>query len=265
MVDYSRYQAIKVEKKNKVAVLTFNRPETLNAFDHTLHWELEDILEDVARDEEVHVIVLTGAGRAFSSGGDIRGMERRLTDPSAPRLTIDNARRLIRNILELDKPIIAAVNGDAIGLGATIALFCDIIIAAENARIADPHVRVGLVAGDGGCVIWPFLVGINRAKEYLMTGDLIPAREAERIGLVNRVVSQEELMPTAMALAEKLANGATKAIRWTKLCLNKPLKDAMNEILDTSLSFEWHSMQTEDHREAVRAFLEKRAPQFKGR
>jgi len=264
MIDYSRYQTIKVEKADKVAILTLNRPQNLNAFDALLHRELEDVLEDVAKDEEVNVVILTGAGRAFSSGGDIKMMEERLKDPSVPRVPIEGARRLILNILNLEKPIIAAVNGHAVGLGATVALFCDIIIAAEDARRGDAHVRVGRVAGDGGAVIWPLLVGVAKAKEMLLTGDLITAAEAERMGLINKVVPREEVMPTALALARRLANGPTKAIRWTKSCLNKRVKDEVNLVLDTSLSLEWLSMGSEDHKEAVRAFLEKREPQFKG-
>jgi enoyl-CoA hydratase len=157
------------------------------------------------------------------------------------------------------------LNGVASGLGATIALFCDIIIAAKTARIGDPHVRVGIVAGDGGSVIWPLLVGPARAKEYLLTGDLVNAEEAERIGLINRVVEPEELYPTALALAQRLAAGAPKAIGWTKLSINRWLKEGLNLIMDTSLGLEWLTFVSEDHREAVDAFLEKREPKYKGK
>jgi len=262
MVDYSRYQCIKVEKAAGIATLTLNRPQTLNAFDPALHLELEDIWEDVARDGEVRCVVLTGAGRAFSSGGDIREMERRLTDPMAPRVPMEGAKRLLLNMLNVEPPIIAAVNGDAVGLGATVALFCDVIIAAETARIGDPHVRVGLVAGDGGAVIWPLLVGVAKAKEMLMTGDLMAAKDAERLGLVNHVVPPDQVMPRALELARRLANGPTRAIRWTKVAVNKVLWERVNLILDTSLALEFHTMTSADHAEAVRAFLEKRAPRF---
>jgi enoyl-CoA hydratase len=264
MVDYSRYQYLKVEKAEGVATVTLNRPERLNAIDRQLHEELEDVLVDLGRDEEVNAIVLTGAGRAFSAGGDIRGMQERLKEPPLKHIPTGRGRRIILNLLELDKPIIAAVNGDAVGLGATVALFCDVIIASETARIGDPHVRVGLVAGDGGAVIWPLLVGVARAKEFLMTGDLIPAREAERMGLVNRVVPAEQVLPEAMELAKRLASGPTWAIRWTKFSINKLLRAHMNLILDTSLALEGLTMLSEDHKEAVNAFLEKRRPSFKG-
>jgi len=264
-MDYSRYEFIKVEKDGKVAIFTLNRPEALNAVNSQLHNELEEIFADVSRDDDVNVVVLTGAGRAFCAGGDVKGMDARQTDdPLKTRTTLRNAKRLIHNLLEVEQPIISAVNGHAVGLGATIALFCDIIIASENAKFGDPHVKVGLVAGDGGAVIWPLLCGLAKAKEYLMTGDLISAAEAERIGLINYVVPPDEVMPKAMGLAHRLANGPTKAIRWTKLACNKRLRDEVNLVLDTSLAVETISMLTEDHKEATRAFTEKREPEFKG-
>jgi enoyl-CoA hydratase len=180
------------------------------------------------------------------------------------RSPLSYAGRLIRNLIEVEQPIIAAVNGHAIGLGATIALFCDTIIASEQAKIGDPHVKVGLVAGDGGAVIWPLLCGLARAKEYLMTGDLMSATEAERIGLINHVVPPDEVMPRAMELAQRLANGPAKAIRWTKMACNKRLRDEVNLALEAGLAAETISMFTEDHKEATRAFVEKRAPKFKG-
>jgi len=263
-MDYSRYEFIKVEKDGKVAILTLNRPESLNAIHDQLHTELEDIFADVAQDGDVNVAVITGAGRAFCAGGDVKGMDARQFSDFRARVPLRYARRLINNLLEVEQPIIAAVNGDAIGLGATIALFGDIIIASEKARFGDPHVRVGLVAGDGGAVIWPLLCGLAKAKEYLMTGDLISAAEAERIGLVNHVVPPEQVRPKALELAHRLANGPTRAIRWTKLACNKRLRDEVNLVLEASLAMESLSMLSEDHKEAARAFVEKRAPKFKG-
>jgi len=264
-MDYSRYQLIKVERDDRVAIFTLNRPESLNAVNPQLHTELEDIFADVARDDDVNVVVLTGAGRAFCSGGDVKGMDARQSgDPVRARMPLRYAKRLIYNMIEVEQPIIAAVNGHAIGLGATLALFCDVIIASENAKFGDPHVKVGLVAGDGGSVIWPLLCGLARAKEYLMTGDLMSATEAERIGLINHVVPLNEVMPKAMELAHRLANGPTRAIRWTKLACNKRLRDEVNLVLDASLAVETLSMLTEDHKEAARAFTEKRTPEFKG-
>jgi enoyl-CoA hydratase len=161
--------------------------------------------------------------------------------------------------------VIAAINGPAIGLGASIALLCDVIIMADTATIADPHVRVGIVAGDGGTAIWPLLVGPARAKEYLMTGDPIPASEAERIGLVNRVVPAESLQTEAMALAARLAAGAPLAIQYTKAAVNKLVKEALNISFDFAIGHELVTFMSEDHKEALAAIRDKRPPRFKGR
>ena len=266
MADYSRFTNLLVEKSDKIATVTLNRPESLNAIDRVTHKEVEEVWIELDGDEEVNAIVLTGAGRAFCAGGDMKNMSKRSDGVGGvTRNPTRGGRSLVMNMLEVRQPIIAAVNGDAVGLGATIALFCDVVIALETARIGDPHVRVGLVAGDGGAVIWPALIGVAKAKEYLMTGDLIPAPEAERIGLVNKVVPQGEVMEAAMDMARRLANGPTMAIQWTKYSINKALRAQANLILDTSLALENLTLNTEDHREAVRAFVEKRTPNFTGR
>lgn len=264
MIDYSRYTTIKVEKSNRIAVLTLNRPQALNSINRTMHLELEDIFEDIANDEEVYVAILTGTGRVFSAGGDLKNQWQWVHE-GAPYVDLHMARRLIHNILKVEQPIISALNGDTIGLAANIALLCDIIIAVEDARLGDPHVHVGLVAGDSGCIIWPLLAGISKAKELLLTGDLIGARDAERLGIINHVVSREELMPTAMALAKRLAFGPTRAIRWTKQCIQKRLRDEVNLVLDASLGIEFaETIGRNDHKEAVSAFVQKREPKWTG-
>jgi len=263
-MDYGRFHFLKVEREEKIAVLSLNRPDSLNAVNPEMHTEIEDVFTDISRDVEVNVVVLTGSGRAFCAGGDVKAAYARTASTFSHRVRFDPARRLIHNMLELEQPIIAAVNGDAVGLGATMALFCDIVIASEGAKFGDPHIRVGVVAGDGGAVIWPLLCGIAKAKEYLMTGDLISAAEAERIGLINHVVPHDELIPKAMELAHRLANGPTRAIRWTKLACNKRLRDEVNLVLDASLGLEMLTFFTEDHNEAARAFSEKRTPRFTG-
>ena len=174
-------------------------------------------------------------------------------------------KKMIFGLLDLEKPVIARINGDCIGLGATLALLCDILIAVDDARLGDPHVRMGYVAGDGGAVIWPQLVGYARAKEYLLTGDLLNAKEAERIGLINHAVPRQDLDAKVNALAEKLANGATKAIKWTKTCINIPLRQLAHSIMDASLAYEALTNIGADHQEAVTAFQEKRKPKFTGR
>ena len=268
MTDYSHYECIKVEKADKLATVTLNRPDSLNAVNPQLHHELERIWIDLSEDSDVNAILLTGAGKAFCAGGDVKGMAARSGGEEKQRrfnLSPAGGRRLIQNLLEVEQPIIGAINGDAVGLGATIALFCDVIVASEKARFGDPHVRVGIVAGDGGAVIWPLLIGPARAKEFLMRGHLVNGAEAAKMGLVNYAVPPEEVLPKARALAQELADGPTWAIRWSKLSVNKWLKDQVNLILDASLAYEMLTFTTEDHKEAARAFVEKRKPKFQGK
>src|SRR5581483_2923957 len=202
MIDYTRFKKVRVERDGKLLTATLNRPDRLNAVDVTvdgeigLHEELEDLFALIARDSSVGAVLLTGAGRAFSAGGDVKQMQISTAGAGgAPAAALDEARRVMVNLLQIDQPIIAAVNGPAMGLGATLALACDVVIMSEEAYIADTHVSVGLVAGDGGAVLWPLLLPINRAKYYLMTGERIPGPEAERIGLVNKTVPADQLLP----------------------------------------------------------------------
>ena len=267
MPDYS-YNTLLVDKKDQILTITLNRPERLNAVDEVMHGELEDVFATVGRDGEVSAVVVTGAGRGFCSGGDVRAMDERggaiaLQDRPLGAVS-QSGRRLIYNMLWVEQPLICALNGVAAGLGATIALFCDIIYASDQARIGDTHVRAGLVAGDGGAVIWPLLIGMAKAKELLMTGDIIDAQEAERIGLINKVVPHDELMETVMDLARRLATGPALAVRGTKHALNKRVWNDLNLVLDMGLSLEERSSRHPDHKEAARAFVEKRSPQYKG-
>lgn len=264
-MDYAHYHNIKVERRGRILTLTLNRPDELNAVNKPLHDELATIFYDVQLDDEADVIVLTGAGRAFCAGGDLKFMKAMVDGEEGEFLSLVDAKKIVFSLLDLEKPIIAGVNGHAMGLGATIALFCDVIFMSSKARIGDPHVKAGVVAGDGGAVIWPQLVGYAKAKEYLMTGDPLTAEEAERIGLINHVVEPEELLNATYAFAEKLANGPTAAIKWTKVSTNIGLKQLAHSIMDTSLAYEWLTFQMDDHKEAVAAFLERREPKFQGR
>jgi enoyl-CoA hydratase/carnithine racemase len=250
---------------NGVAVLTMNRPEKRNAIDYEMHTELERVFREIGEDEEIQALVLTGAGKAFCAGGDAKAMEDGTFQPVGPRTPLRAVRTLLHNLLEVEQPIVAAVNGDAAGLGANIALYCDIVIASETARLADTHVRMGLVAGDGGVIIWPLLIGWARAKEYLLTGDWITGKEAAEIGLVNRAVPPDQVLPAAIEWAERFAAGAPMALRWTKYAMNKILRDQLNVALDVSTFLEATTLHSEDLKEAVAAFFEKREPQFKGR
>ena len=265
MVDYSKYEFIKVEKRDGIAILTLNRPEAMNSLNERLHWEVRHIFADVGKDDEAKVIVLTGAGKAFCAGGDLKWLKAMIDDPAVKPVPMSGVRQMISNLLDLEQPIIAALNGDAIGLGATIALFCDIVIASETARIGDPHVMVGLAAGDGGIVMWPLLLGMSKAKEFLMTGKLVTGAEAERIGLINKAVPPEKVQEEALKMAQKFASGPLEAIRLTKIAMNKIVKDRLNLVFDTGLAFEYMCYQTEDYVEGIKAILERRPPQFKGR
>src|ERR1700724_740888 len=263
--DYSQYGGVLVEQRDRILTITLNSPETLNAFTGPMPTSMSPLWDDVNDDPDVHVVVLTGAGRAFSAGGNVIAMQKKIDDPGAWDVGMPEARRIVFRMLECDKPIIARVNGHAVGLGATVALLCDIIIAEDHAKIGDPHVNAGLVAGDGGALIWPQLIGFSRAQEYLFTGDLMTAAEAERIGLIDPVVPADQLDEKVYGLAQRLAGGAMRSIRWTKQTVNIPLRQLAHSIMDLSLSLETQSNLTNDHQEAVWALAQKSQPNFTGR
>lgn len=264
-LQFSDYKTLAFERRAKVLQITLNRPDRLNAINEVMHGELARVFTQASSDPESDVVVLTGAGRAFSAGGDIEWMQKMIDQPDSFEKTAREGRQIIFSLLDCEKPVIAKLNGHVTGLGATMALFCDVIFAADTAQIGDPHVSVGLVAGDGGAVIWPQLVGYARAKEYLMTGKLMGAVEAERIGLINHVVPASELDAQVRDFADQLAAGATKAIKWSKMAVNIGLKQMAITILDASLAYEAMSNLTSDHQEAVNAFRQKRQPVFTGR
>jgi enoyl-CoA hydratase/carnithine racemase len=264
-MDYTVYKLLKVSVEDKVATVALNRPEVRNAVNMELHKELEDIWDDLAQDPSVNVIILTGEGQAFISGGDLKRMADRAGTEEGTRHALAlpaKARRLLNNMLEVQKPIIAAINGDAIGLGATLALFCDITIMNQDARIGDPHTKVGVSAGDGGAIIWPMLIGTARAKEYLIRGLIATGTEAERIGLVNHAVPAAEVLPLARSIAEEIRHLPIWAVRFTKSTINIQLKQQFNLMMDASIATEALTMFSPDFAEGTRAFVEKRKPQF---
>ncbi len=263
---YEYCTALRVERRaNGVLVLTIDQPPT-NAFEGAMHDDLRRVLEEVNADAATKVIVITGAGeRAFSAGGNIAEMKRLLDQPAETLLSFVEARRLLDAMLRLERPLIARVNGHAIGLGATIALFSDLCYAVEGVKIADPHVAVGFAAGDGGALIWPQLIGYMRAREYLLTGDPILSQDAAAMGLINRAVARDQLDEVAYGMADRLAAGASVAINLTKQAINLPLRRQLAGMLDASVFFEAISAFSDDHREAVIAFSEKRPPQFTGK
>jgi enoyl-CoA hydratase len=253
------FRQLVLARDERLLTITLNRPDLLNAFGQVMHRELIDAFRYAAADPASDVVVLTGAGRAFSAGGDIEWMAKVVDNPELFDAEAADAKQLVLALLDIDKPVIAKVNGHAVGLGATLALLCDVIFAADTARIGDPHVAVGLVAGDGGAVIWPQLIGFARAKEYLLTGDLLTASEAARIGLVNHAVAAAELDATVRAFCGRLAGGATQAIRGTKVTINLELRRIAQTALDVGLSLESQSVRSAEHRAAVAAFLARKA------
>lgn len=262
---FEEYKSITFSRRGRVLTVTLNVPDQLNAIAGALHTELAHLFPDVAADPESDVIILTGSGRAFSAGGDLAHIDRMRADPHGFSEAIREAKRIVFGALDCDKPVIAKINGDAIGLGATVALFCDITFAADTARIGDPHVKIGLVAGDGGAIIWPQLIGYARAKHYLLTGDLIPAPDAAAMGLINFSVPATDLDEAVDAYADRLASGATKAIRWSKITANIGLKQLAHQMMDTGMAYEAMASITEDHGEAIASMRERRKPKFTGR
>jgi len=262
MTDYSQYQYLRCEHNAPgILLITMNRPDVLNATNARMHWELSRIWRDVADDADTRVVVITGAGQAFSAGGDldmIEGYQRRL-DTIAQ--VMHEAGDIVYNITNLDKPVISAINGVAVGAGLAVALMADISIMSETARITDGHVRLGVGAGDHAAIIWPLLCGLAKAKYYLLTADFIDGKEAERIGLVSLCVPAEDVLTKAMEVATKLALGPQLAIRWTKRTLNHWVRQA-GPIFDHSLALEMLSFFGDDIPEGVKALKEKRPPVF---
>ncbi|MDF0599607.1 enoyl-CoA hydratase/isomerase family protein [Psychromarinibacter sp. C21-152] len=247
------FEMLTLSRRGRRLDITLNRPEAMNAFGKVMHAELVDALRFAAGDDGSDVIVLTGAGKAFSAGGDLARIEEFQADPSEFDREAEDAKRIVFTLLDIEKPVIARLNGAAVGLGATLALLCDVIFAADHAKIGDPHVTVGLVAGDGGAVIWPQLIGFARAKEYLMTGRLLTAAEAAEIGLINHAVPAAELDARVDAFCDELLGGSTQAIRWTKTVVNLELKRIAHALMDPGIAYESLSVRSEDHARAVRA------------
>ncbi len=263
-MSFDDYRAIRFERDGRILRVLLASAAPLNGVDHTLHTELATVFDDVQRDPDSDLVVLTGSGRAFSAGGDMAWFQSMIDDPRRFRDLVPDAKRIVRELLDLEKPIICRLNGPAAGLGATLALLCDVIIASEDAKIGDPHVKVGLVAGDGGAVIWPQLIGFARAKELLLTGDMLDAAAAADMGLINYAVPADALDAKVAELAGKILANPRWAVRWTKTAVNIALRDVANKINDAALAYETLSNLTADRQEAVQAFVEKRPPELSG-
>lgn len=258
------WQRFTFERSGRVLTAFITSDHPVNGVDEPMHDELALVFNALQRDAGSDIIILTAKGKAFCAGGDMEWFEDQIRDQSRFRALAWDAKRIVSSILEMEKPIICRLNGAAAGLGATIALLCDIIIADENARIGDPHVKVGLVAGDGGALIWPQLIGFAKAKELLMTGDLLTAKEAAALGLVNYAVPKDQLDAKVAELVAKLQANPRWAVRWTKSAVNVPLRALCAQIMDASIGWETASNTLADRREAVAAFKEKRAPKLTG-
>ena len=265
MTGVPEFSCLDVERDGDVLRVTIDRPgDDLNRVDDALHHDLAALFPYLRRERSARAVLLTGRGRAFSAGGDFAWFPA-LQEPGRMEALRLDARKMIWDLLDVHLPIVCAVNGHAVGLGASIALLCDVVLVAESATIADPHVRVGIVAGDGGTVAWPLAVGPMLAKRYLLTGDPVPAADAVRLGLAVEAVPDAELDARALAWAARLAAGAPLAVQYTKQAVNATVKAALGQSFDVATALEIVTFRSDDHAEALAALAERREPRFEGR
>jgi enoyl-CoA hydratase len=256
---YDLPEELTVEEDGPVRTVVINRPSELNAVNKELHWGLANVWRRLAADRDAKVVILTGAGRTFSAGGDLGWITSFLDDPVARDESLREGAEIIEELLRFPLPVIAAVNGAAVGLGCSIAVLCDVVLISETAHLADPHVSVGLVAGDGGAAFWPLLTPILRSREYLFTGDRIPASTAVELGLATRTTAPDDLLPEARRLAEKLAGQPAEALRGTKRVVNMYLAEALRGALQAGFAAEAVTMRTPEHRDRLLALQRKAA------
>ncbi|NKY52286.1 enoyl-CoA hydratase/isomerase family protein [Nocardia vermiculata] len=261
-MDFSTYEQLTFKRLDQgVLLITIDRPEKYNAADEQMHAELARVWTDVSADPETRVAVITGAGKAFSAGGDLAMVERMAGNHERVANMLHEMSDLVYNMINCEKPVVAAINGVAVGAGLVVALLSDISICAEDAKLGDGHVKLGVAAGDHAAILWPLLSGMAKAKYYLLTGEMIGGAEAERIGMVTSAVPREQVLDDALTVANKLAGGSQLAIRWTKKALNNWLKQA-GPIFDQSAAYEMLCFMGPDVTEGYTALREKRAPQF---
>lgn len=262
MTRYTGYERLSFDyPMDRVLRVTFNRPERYNALDAIGHKEITYVWREIDEDPDIDCVILTGAGKAFSAGGDFEMIEDIIDDFDTRARTWKEAKDLVYNIINCGKPTIAAINGPAVGAGLVAALLCDISIVGKSVSITDGHTRLGVAAGDHAAIIWPLLCGMAKAKYYLLTCDVLSGEEAERIGLVSLCVEDAELQDRALAVAAKLQAGAPSAIRWTKYALNNWLRMA-GPTFDASTALEMLGFTGPEAREGLDALKEKRAPKF---
>lgn len=262
---YARYTQLKFDRpdpqNSRILRITLDRPERLNALDATGHREITEVWRDIDSDPGVDVVILRGAGKGFSAGGDFEMIEAMMADFDVLARTWKEARDLVYNIVNCSKPIVSAIHGPAVGAGLVCALLADISIAAKSAKIVDGHTRLGVAAGDHAAIVWPLLCGMAKAKYHLLLCEPVTGAEAERIGLVSLCVEDEELQDKALEIAQRLASGAQTAIRWSKYALNNWLRQA-GPIYDTSTALEMLGFTGREVKEGVASFREKRSPKF---
>lgn len=260
--EYSDFEHLTFDRPRRgVLVVTLDRPEVLNAANVAMHREMSDVWSVIDEDEEVAVSVVTGAGRAFSAGGDLEMIEEMTRDYDALLVQWRDAGAIVERMLDARKPVVSAINGVAVGAGLAVALLADVSIVAESAKLSDGHVRLGVAAGDHAALLWPMLCGFARAKYYLMTADFIDGREAERIGLVTRCVADDRVMEEALDIAERLANSSATAVQWTRRVLNQHMRQAL-PVFGESLALEMLGFLGPDAREGLAALRERREPRF---
>jgi enoyl-CoA hydratase len=259
---YARFARLKIDRPHpRVLRIVMNRPEKFNAADGEMHSDLTDIWRVIDADTSVNAVLLTGAGKAFSAGGDLDLVDRMIADFDTRMRVWKEARDMVYNLINCGKPIVSAINGPAVGAGLVLALLADISVAAKSARLIDGHTKLGVAAGDHAAIIWPLLCGMAKAKYYLLLCETVTGEEAERIGLVSLAVPDAELPDRALDIAVRLAEGAPSAIRWTKYALNNWLRSA-GPIFDASLAMEFLGFSGPELPEGAAALREKRAPKF---
>jgi len=258
-------ETIRLERDGDVLVATIDHPESaVNAVDGRLHRDLGELFRTLKTEDTARAVVLTGSGTAFSAGGDMEWFPSLRSIDRAHALRRE-AKQMIWDLLDIELPIVCGLNGSAAGLGASVALLCDVIVMADTAVVVDPHVRVGLVAGDGGTAIWPLLLGPLAAKRHLLLGDPLTAADALRLGVAAEVCPADDVGGRTMAWARRLAAGAPLAVQGTKQGINAQLKQALLTSFDVSTALEIPCILSADHAEAVDAFVAGRRPRFQGR
>jgi enoyl-CoA hydratase/carnithine racemase len=259
---YEEFEHLRFDRPRPgVLLITLNRPESLNAANVRMHKEMSEVWAVVDEDEEIAVSVVTGAGRAFSAGGDLEMIEEMTRDYEALLEQWRDAGSIVERMLSARKPVVSAINGVAVGAGLAVGLLADVSVVAESARLSDGHVRIGVAAGDHAALLWPMLCGFAKAKYYLLTAEFLSGKEAERIGLVTRCVPDDRVVHEALDIAQRIAQGSRTAVQWTRRVLNQHLRQGL-PVFGESLALEMLGFLGPDALEGLAAVRERREPSF---